>query len=68
MRENSGVLLARRPDAEWFDYLEAVLCEPLAKDLRNDIVHGLFPRVGGVDAALLIHAACHLALVRLTET
>jgi hypothetical protein len=55
-------------DVEWFDYLEALLCEPLAKNLRNDIAHGLIPRVGGVDAALLIHAACHLALVRLTES
>lgn len=53
-------------DVEWFDYLEALLCEPLAKNLRNDIAHGLIPRVGGGDAALLLHAACHLALVRLT--
>lgn len=55
-------------DIEWFDYLEALLCEPLAKNLRNDIAHGLIPRVRGIDAALLMHAACHLALVRLTAT
>jgi hypothetical protein len=55
-------------DVAWFDYLEALLCDPLAMNLRNNIAHGLVPRVGGVDAALLIHAACHLALVRLTES
>jgi hypothetical protein len=55
-------------DVEWFDYLEALLCEPLAKNLRNDIAHGLIPRVRGVDAALLLHAACNLALVSLTES
>jgi hypothetical protein len=54
-------------DVAWFDYLEALLCEPLAKNLRNDIAHGLVSRVRGVDAALLVHAACHLALIRLTE-
>jgi hypothetical protein len=49
--------------APWFDYLEALLCDPLAFNLRNEISHGLLPRVGGVEAALLIQAACHLALM-----
>jgi hypothetical protein len=49
--------------APWFDYLEALLCDPLATNLRNDIAHGLRKRVGGVHAALLIQAACYLALV-----
>jgi hypothetical protein len=52
------------PDDEWLDYLEALLCEPLADNLRNEIAHGLRPAIGGADAALLLHAACHLALLR----
>jgi hypothetical protein len=51
----------------WFDYLEALLCDPLAANLRNDIAHGIRQRVGGVEAALLIQAACHLTLIRMTE-
>lgn len=47
----------------WFDYLEALLCDPLAINLRNDIAHGLIERVGGVGAALLIQAACRLTLM-----
>lgn len=49
--------------APWFDYLEALLCDPLATNLRNNIAHGLVKRVGGVHAALLIQAACYLALM-----
>jgi hypothetical protein len=41
-----------------------LLCEPLAINLRNDIAHGLIPIVGGTSAALLLHAACFLALLR----
>jgi hypothetical protein len=51
----------------WFDYLEALLCDPLATNLRNDIAHGIRQRVGGVESALLIQAACHLTLIRATE-
>lgn len=51
----------------WFDYLEALLCDPLATNLRNDIAHGIRQRVGGVEAALLIQAACHLTLIRQTD-
>ena len=38
---------------------------PLALNLRNDISHGLVPIVRPVDAALLMHAACWLATLRL---
>jgi hypothetical protein len=48
----------------WLDYLQALLCDPLALNLRNLIAHGLLPRVGATDAALLIQAGCHLALLR----
>lgn len=51
----------------WFDYIEALLCDPLATNLRNEIAHGIRKRVGGVEAALLIQAACHLTLIRATE-
>ncbi len=47
----------------WFDYFEALLCDPLATNLRNNIAHGLVDRVGGAHAALLIQAACYLALM-----
>jgi hypothetical protein len=49
--------------APWFDYLEALLCDPLATNLRNEIAHGLVRRVGGVHAGLLIQAACYLVLM-----
>jgi hypothetical protein len=51
-------------DAPWSDYLEALLCDPLALNLRNNIAHGLAGRVGRSNAALLIQAACYMALFR----
>jgi len=48
----------------WLDYLQALLCDPLALNLRNSIAHGLRPRVGAVNAALLIQAGCHLSILR----
>jgi hypothetical protein len=65
-----NVLLAKLRELyemPWFDYLEALLCDPLAINLRNDIAHGIRQRVGGVEAALLIQAACHLTLIRVAE-
>jgi hypothetical protein len=57
-------LRAIEPDAEWLDYLEALLCDPLALNFRNLIAHGLIPAVGGGGAALLLHAACFLSVLR----
>jgi Domain of unknown function (DUF4209) len=57
-------LRALDPDVEWLDYLEALLCDPLALNLRNVIAHGLATKVGGISAALLLHAACFLALLK----
>lgn len=57
-------LRALDPDSDWIDYLEALLCDPLAINLRNLIAHGITPRTGGTAAALLLHAACFLALLR----
>ncbi|MDQ3659953.1 MAG: DUF4209 domain-containing protein [Actinomycetota bacterium] len=51
-------------DAPWLCYLEALLCDPLAVNLRNDIAHGLAGHVGSVNAGLLLHAACYLSLFR----
>ena len=55
------------PDVGWLDYLEALLCDPLSINLRNDIAHGIVEQVGSAGAALLLQAACFLALLRLTE-
>lgn len=55
------------PEVAWLDYLEALLCEPLAINLRNLIAHGLVPGIGRGGAALLLHAACFLALLRPVE-
>jgi hypothetical protein len=57
-------LRAIEPDADWLDYLEALLCDPLALNFRNLIAHGLIPAVGGGGAALLLHAACFLSVLR----
>lgn len=48
----------------WLDYLQALLCDPLALNLRNSIADGLLPRAGVVNAALLIQAGCHLSILR----
>jgi hypothetical protein len=57
-------LRAMDPDVEWLDCLEALLCDPLALNLRNLIAHGLVPAIGGGGAALLLHAACFLSHLR----
>jgi hypothetical protein len=60
-------LAALHGEEPWLDYLIALLCDPLSKNLRNEIAHGLIAEIGGVDAALLIHVACHLVLVTADE-
>jgi hypothetical protein len=57
-------LLELTGDAPWLSYLRALLCDPLAVNLRNDIAHGLAGRVGPVQAALLLQAACFLQTLR----
>lgn len=52
------------PGVAWLDYLDALLCDPLAVNLRNLIAHGIVEEVGGISAALLLHAACFLATLR----
>ncbi|MDQ3739595.1 MAG: DUF4209 domain-containing protein [Actinomycetota bacterium] len=50
-------------DLTWIGYLEALLCDPLAINLRNDTAHGLVGHIGRANAALLLHAACYLSLL-----
>jgi len=61
------VALKGRLDESWRRYLVNLLSDPVGVNLRNRIAHGLLPRVLKTDAALLIHAACHLSLVRVGE-
>jgi hypothetical protein len=51
----------------WSEYLQSLLCDPLALNLRNVIAHGLREEIASDDTALLIHAACFLALLRGSE-
>ncbi len=51
-------------DESWQRYLWNLLCDPPGTNLRNRIAHGLLPRVERAEAALLIHAACYLRLLR----
>lgn len=50
------------PEASW-RYLTILLAEVTGLNLRNRISHGLVDRVTQQEAALLLHAACHLALL-----
>jgi hypothetical protein len=59
--------LKERIDESWRRYLINVLCEPIGVNLRNRIAHGLLWKADKGDAALLIHVACHLALVRVGD-
>lgn len=51
----------------WRRYLLNVLSEPVGVNLRNRIAHGLLTSASKRDAALLIHVACHLRLIRVAE-
>jgi hypothetical protein len=59
--------LRGRMDESWRRYLAHVLSDPLGLNLRNEITHGLIPAVDQQRAALLIHAACYLAVLTFTE-
>lgn len=48
-------------------YLIVLLTEVTGLNLRNRISHGLVDKVSPPEAALLIHAACHLALLASTS-
>ena len=54
-------------DESWRRYLRALLSEVTGLNLRNRIGHGLVDGVVQWEAALLLHAACFLRLVRLDQ-
>jgi hypothetical protein len=59
--------LKERIDESWRRYLVNVLCEPIGMNLRNRIAHGLLAKADKGEAALLIHVACHLSLIRVGD-
>jgi hypothetical protein len=65
-RALGDLLLAmkERIDESWRRYLWNLLCDPVGVNLRNRVAHGLLPKADKKEAALLIHAACHLSLVQ----
>lgn len=60
------IALKGQVDESWRRYLWNLLCEPVGVNLRNRIAHGLSRRVERREAAVLIHAACHLRLMRVS--
>ena len=48
------------PTPGWHAYLVSLLVDPLGRNLRNTVAHGLRERTSAQDAALLIHAGCFL--------
>jgi hypothetical protein len=48
----------------WRRYLRNLLNEPTGMILRNRVSHGLLPRGGRGEAALALHAACFLRLLK----
>jgi Domain of unknown function (DUF4209) len=48
----------------WRRYLRNLLNEPTGLNLRNRVSHGLLPRGGPGEAALALHAACFLRLLK----
>src|SRR5258706_857068 len=66
-----GNLLTRmqdRMDESWRRYFYNVLANPIGVNLRNRISHGLLPKATQDDASLLIHVACHLRLMEITQS
>jgi hypothetical protein len=69
VRALGDLLLAmkERIDESWRRYLWNLLCDPIGVNLRNRLAHGLLPKADKKEAALLIHAACHLSLIKMRE-
>ncbi len=69
VRALGDLLLAmkERIDESWQRYLWNLLCDPIGVNLRNRLAHGLLPKADKKEAALLIHAACHLSLIKVGE-
>jgi hypothetical protein len=56
-------------DRSWARYFYNLLCDPVGKNLRNLVSHGLLPTVTATreDAALLLHVACTARLLTQTK-
>lgn len=54
------------PDSSWHAYLVNLLTDERGINLRNSIAHGLREQITMGDAALLIHAACYMQLLRVS--
>lgn len=44
-------------------HLRVLLSDPIGLNLRNTVAHGFAPALGQAEAALLLHAACHMSLL-----
>jgi hypothetical protein len=55
------------PTPGWQAYFLHLLRDPLGSNLRNVVGHGMRARISPEDAALLLHAACLLRLLRPPE-
>lgn len=53
-------------DEGWRVYVQTVLTDRLALNLRNTVAHGTRPSFGRRDAALLVHIACFLISLNIT--
>ena len=56
--------LGGRLDESWRRYFANLLTDSLGVNLRNSISHGLHGPVTRGEVALLVHAACHLAVLK----
>lgn len=48
-------------------HLRVLLSDPIGLNLRNTVGHGFADRLGRREAALLLHAACHISLLTPTQ-
>lgn len=65
-----GALLAKlegRLDESWRRYLFHLLVDPLSANLRNRLAHGLLDQASASEAAVLVHAACFLRSLTISE-
>ncbi len=64
---NLLTMLQEKMDESWRRYFYNLLVNPIGVNLRNRICHGLLPKATKEDAALLIHIACNLRLIQITQ-
>lgn len=65
-----GALLAKlegRLDESWRRYLFHLLVDPLSANLRNRLAHGLLDAASASESAVLVHAACFLRSLTISE-